>query len=251
MPIYLRPDIVQDMIKQRFGTIDELAADWEERVVSNRNFPKARQRASMYRWVKDGVPSRGDQIIGLCAMLDVDPMAIFDYEKNGYFSQFASIRHKIQLGLAHVGVFSPLYRVYKPGPEWPSDETAQTCYERPWFGVEFNNADHWSETNYSLVKVKFARPSNDPRAVHIAYRRTDSADTMWRYFGTVLSVAGELRLYSESGAYQTMPEVELGEVRFRTFYGGRPVEFRVASLHEFSLDTEYPHNDKATIGFEW
>lgn len=251
MPIHLRTSIIQAIIKQRFGSFDAFAADWEDRAANSKGFPKARQRSSMYRWIKDGVPSQGDQVIGFCAMLDVDPMAVFDYEKNGYFSNFARIRHLIQLGLAHVGVFKPLYSVYRPGPIWPSDETARTCYGREWFASEFNNQEHWSDTNYCLIKVQFAEHSTDPRAAHIAYRRTDTADNMWRYFGTVVSIDGELRLYSESGAYQTMLEAIEGEVRFRSFYGGRPVEFRVASLHEFALDTEYPHNDKATIGFEW
>lgn len=251
MPIYLKKMLVRNLIKSKYHSFDNFVADWEEFAEKNRYFPKAKQRSSMYRWINDGFPTNSDQIVGFCSMLDVDPMAVFDYERNGYFSKFASIRHKIQLGLAHVGVFSPLYAVYKPGPVWPSHETARNCYGREWSGVEFNNAEHWSDTNYCLIKVKFSEPTTDPRAAHIAYRRTDSPDTMWRYFGCVISIEGQLQLYSESGDYQTMQSVLEGEIRFRTFYGGRPVEFRVASLHAFTLDTEYPHNEKSTVGFEW
>ena len=252
MAIYLRPDITSDLLEAAHGSLEDLIVAWEARAMADPKFPKPRQRSSMYRWLKDGVPSRGDQIMAYCAMLDVDPLAIFDYRRNGYFRNFATLRRNLQLGLEAAGVFSPLFKVYRPGPHWPSDEHVRPCYGRNWFGVVFDNKDQWSSSDYGLVKVKFSAPaSGRPRACHIAYRRTPSPDTMWRYFGTVLSVGGQLELYSEGGAFQEMQVVEQDEIRFRTYFGGRPVEFRVASLHAFGLTTEFPHNDKKTIGFEW
>jgi hypothetical protein len=74
---------------------------------------------------------------------------------------------------------------------------------------------------------------------------------MWRYYGTVLSVDSKLELYTESGDYQSMRQMSEDEIRFRTYYGGRPVVWRVASLHEFIMEMEFPFNDMRTIGFNW
>jgi len=48
-----------------------------------------------------------------------------------------------------------------------------------------------------------------------------------------------------------MERIEEDEIRFRTYYGGRPVEWRVVSLHEFEISKEFPFNDMKTIGFNW
>lgn len=55
MPIYLHTDIIQTMIREKFASFEGFTAAWEDRAASNKNFPKARQRASMYRWIKEGV----------------------------------------------------------------------------------------------------------------------------------------------------------------------------------------------------
>lgn len=104
-----------------------------------------------------------------------------------------------------------------------------------------------------MVRAKFGCSFEawEPRAVHIAYRRKISPVTMWRFYGTVLCIDNELRLYSESGAFQTMPQVEADEIRFRTYFVGCEVELRTASLNEFTVDTTVPHNDTSTVGFEW
>lgn len=74
---------------------------------------------------------------------------------------------------------------------------------------------------------------------------------MWRYYGTVLAIERKLELYNESGDYQFMEQVEDDEIRFRTYFGGRPVEWRIVSLHEFSVEKVFPYNDMTTIGFNW
>lgn len=249
----MRQPVTEKLIESRAGGPTNLAADWEERFNENPKFPPPRQKTVLYSWLKDGVPPRGNQLLALCALLDVDPLAIFDYERNGYFKNFAQLRRKLQLGLESVGFLSPLFRVYRPGFEWPANAEIMQLYGREWQGREFDNSKHWQSQDYGLVRAKFKRrfESFEPRAVHIAYRRTNSPDTMWRFYGTTICTNGKLELFSESGAYQTMDQIEPNEIRFRTYFGGREVEFRTASLHAFDVDTKVPCNDKSTIGFEW
>ncbi|WP_152543059.1 hypothetical protein [Sulfitobacter mediterraneus] len=191
--------------------------------------------------------------VAFCAMLDVDPLAIFDYAANGYFNNFGQIRRKLQLGLEATGFLSPLFKVYRPGFDWPDDGEVAHLYGRAWHGVEFDNSDHWKSKDYGLVRATFREPFDpvEPRAVHIAYRRKHSPDKMWRFYGTTICINGQLELFSEGGAHQRMDQVEPNEIRFRTYFGEREVEFRTASLHAFDVDTSVPHNDKSTIGFEW
>lgn len=252
MAIFLRQDAVSRQLARLDGGLDALVGTWSAHAEDDEVFVRPRQRSTIYRWLQKGIPARGEEVLAICGLLDVDPLAVFDYERNGYFDNFATIRRNVQLGLYMIGALAPIYQLYQPGPYWPSDALAKRYWSRPWFSHEFTNDDNWTIPDYVLVKAKFRqRVEERPRAIHIAYRRVGSRDTMWRYFGTVVSLEKELRLYSESGDYQTMEPVDPDEIRFRTYFGGRPVEFRLASLHDFRISLDYPFNDPATIGFEW
>jgi len=256
LPIFLRQKLTAALIHNIYGGFEALSADWEDRSREQPQFPHPIQRTSCYRWLQKGVPTKKEgpnlQFFGFCALLDVDPLAIFDYERNGYFSKFAKIRQMIYYGQRAMGGLAPLLEMYRPGDVWPSDEIARICYRHPWFAHEFTNSADWSSSDYLLVKIKFSQPIQlTPRAVHIAYRRVGVPDTMWRYYGTVLAIERKLELYNESGDYQFMEQVEDDEIRFRTYFGGRPVEWRIVSLHEFSVEKVFPYNDMTTIGFNW
>jgi hypothetical protein len=74
---------------------------------------------------------------------------------------------------------------------------------------------------------------------------------MWRFYGTVISLGDKLELYNEGGYHRDMPSLGKGKICFRTYFGGRPVEFRIVSLHDFDYSLTCPFNDKSVIGFEW
>ena len=252
MPIQLHTDTIQSLIEKLHGDIDSLVSAWEELSSTRSGFPASRQRSTIYRWINEGLPSRGEEVFAFCALFDVDPLTLFDYRRNGYFSNFAKIRLFLQRGLAAAGVFSPLYQMYRPGPFWPANDIARRCYGRDWFGVEFDNGDNWRTSDYVQIMARFRDRTNDhPRAVHIAYRRRNSPDTMWRFYGTVIAVGDRIELYSEGGSFHDMPRTESQTIPFRTYFGGRPVEWRVASLHAFDLSTVFPCHNTSVVSFEW
>lgn len=258
MPILLRQHVAQKLIADTFGSKEGLAAAWEARCETQPTFPRARQRAALYRWITDGVPTsisgEDETYFALCALLNVDPLTLFDFEKNEYFSRFAWFRQLIYFGRSAPSEIATLLRMYRPGDVWPSDAIALNCFGRRWIHRHLTNRDNWRHSDYGLLKATFSDTlASHPKAVHIAYRRiaSDVNDTMWRYYGTVMAIDGELELYTESGAFKKMSQVLPGEIRFRTYFGGRPVEWRVASLHEFTLETEFPFNDETTISFTW
>lgn len=248
---FLRPELVSRLVTDIHGSYLDVSDAWQYRADRDSNFPKARDGTTIHHWVRNGVPVLHEQVFALCAMLDVDPLAILDYKANGLADHFGVLRQLVYSGIGRLGGLSPLFSMYKPGDVWPSDSLARRHYGRVWFAKELTNDGETSSQDYMLLKTTFQNPGRLPRAVHIAYRRTRTTDTMWRPYGTVVAVDGELFLYSEGGDYQSMPQVAGDEIRFRTYYGGRPVAWRIASLHYFELETVRPFNDMQTIGFNW
>ena len=86
MAISLNADLVHALIEERFGSIADLAVEWEERVASGiQRVGRPRNRASIYRWLKSGLPSHRDDVLGFAAALDVDPVALLDIDRPDAF----------------------------------------------------------------------------------------------------------------------------------------------------------------------
>lgn len=222
-------------------------------------FPDVPDRSTLYNWISGGFPSiktgnNRHQVLAFCSLLDVDPLAIIDYDRSGFFDRFAQVRTDLQYGLADLGALAPLYQLLKPGAKWPNDNLARHYWRRPWVAEEWDNFDHHTSTDYALLRLRFDEPTHGrPRAAHIAYRRRGRQLTggMWRYYGWVVGYRDRIALYSEDGEHRMALRGDADELAFRTYYGGRAVEFRVASLHGFSRTVEFPCNDQAHVGFEW
>lgn len=256
MPIFLRRNIVNFLVDELHGGYDELASTWEEHAFKHKGTPKAPSRSTLYRWVADGVPTLLDgsdhRFFTLCGLLDVDPLAILDFQKHGYFSKFARLRQLVYYGRKSLGGIATLLDMYRPADVWPSETIAKDCFGHGWRAHHLTNGEDWKNSSYILLKPRFSGwKEQHPRAVHIAYRRIGVPDTMWRYYGTVLAIDHRIELYSESGTFQVAAQVDEGEVPFRTYFGGRPVEWRIASLHQFSMPTPLPSNDNSAVTFTW
>jgi hypothetical protein len=260
MPIHLRRELVDHLIKQHFENVDGLVDEWERRAKAESNYPEPRNRTTLYKWLKDGIPApRGESrhlVFALSGLLDTDPLAVLDYDKNGFFSNFTQLRmllytlvdRAIGRGVTN---FAPLLDMFKPGPSWPDDAIAQRFFGRLWFWHEFDNAGHEKSADYGLIKVRFTKPQDYPiRTALIAYRRRESNDKMWRFYGIVNLIGNRLELYNEGGVHWPMDCRETGEIWFRTSFGHRPVEFRLVSLHEFAYEAAIT-DDMSIIGFDW
>lgn len=256
MPIFLRQQVVNSLVDKLHGGYDELAAAWEENVAAQKNVQRAPSRSTLYRWVAEGVPTLKDgtdyRYFILCGLLDTDPLTIFDFHKHGYFSKFARLRQLVYHGRNSLGGIATLLDMYRPADAWPSDIIAQACFGHGWRAHHLTNKEEWNNSSYILLNPTFSDGKKQhPRAIHIAYRRIGVPDTMWRYYGTVLAIDRKIELYSESGSYQTAVQTDENEIAFRTYFGGRPVEWRVASLHEYSMRPIYPSNDSSVVTFTW
>lgn len=260
MAIFLRRRLVEHLIKNKFETRNDLLVEWEHRSALDEAYPRSRKKTAVNDWLDDGVPTNSGRnrhlLFALCGLLDTDPLALLDYEKNRFFKDFTQIRMSMYMFSERVfgsGVsnFAPLIDMFMPGPSWPNSDLVNRFYGRKWVDYEFDNAGHEQSQDYGMIKVKFAEKHLFPiRSVHIAYRRRHSEDKMWRYYGLVNLIGDDLELYNEGGVHLSMKCREDGEIWFRTSFGNRPVEFRLVSLHEFSYTTEI-NNDMSVIGFDW
>jgi hypothetical protein len=247
--LFLDSGIVEELIRDKFGSVDGLVGHWS---VDSSNDGKSRERAAVYRWLQQGIPAKEGTIFSFCALLDADPVSLIDYNRIGFFSKFYQIRKAIQIGLLSKGPISPIYEMYMPSREWPSNLIASKYYGRNWHTVDFDNKDFANEGQYALIEAIYPQDiTKSVRCIHISYRRTKPKEEMWRPYGWVVRFSNNLRLYSESGDYQTCRALEPNNIKFRTYFGGRAVEFRLASLHAFEYQKHYPVSPDGSIGFEW
>lgn len=238
--IPIKRELVRSLIKRRFGSVDGLAAEWEERLSRGTQAAgRARDRSTIYRWLERGLPSNKDDLFGFAAVLDVDPVALLDIDGGAIAERLPKERRWFQTGLAHLSALSPLWPIYTPGPHWPSTDIAQHYYGRPWRTEHFTH-DATKHTNiYAAVHLTAEGDVEPylPRTYHFAYRRLGATDQMWRPYGTVMGYDGDSQLISESGDYQVVADEQSPKtVVVETYFGPGAAEFRVASLNAFCID---------------
>jgi hypothetical protein len=242
----IQQDEVQALIKRRFGNVQGLEVALNERSPGE----ATSARSTIYRWLKSGVPKAPDALLEFCGALDVDPMAILDFEQSGTMRNFDKLRMSFQLGRE---LSSPM-RVFKdllfPGPFWPNDASVERCYGRPWFRVDFEHSAETLTNVYALLRIA---PRDDdrtsPLVFHIAYRRKPAADHMWRPFGSIIRREASLTIASESGGLIERAIAPDGRIDVETFYGPGPAEFRIASLHAFDVEIVVPSPAKDALRF--
>lgn len=254
MAVPLNKGLVRALIEQRFRSIDELVVEWEDRVARGRQrVGKSRDRSAIYRWIQQGLPSNRDDVLGFSAVLDVDPIAILGIDESFLDQYFAKERRRVLSGLDRRSPLTPFVPIYSPGPAWPNEEVAHSYYGRSWFAENFEHGPEKIANVYAAVHlVAVARgDSLVPRTYHFAYRRTGARDGMWRPYGTVIGYQKEVCLISESGDYQKISDDRSNEmVVAETYFGSGAAEFRIASLHNFSIRLEAPSQEKSAVRFQ-
>ena len=252
-PLPIRSDRIQALITERFGSVDTLVVEWEERVCSEvQKKGKARQRNTIYRWLKEGLPTQKSDIFGFAGVLDVDPIAILAIDEAFIAKYFPTERPRVSLNSESLGALAPFWPVYRPGPGWPLAEIARDFYGRAWCTQEFVH-DHSLVTNEYValyLEAHHHTSSETPRAYHFAYRRRHARDGMWRPYGTVIAYADETILVSESGDCQRITREPTNEpVPVETYFGAGEAEFKVASLHAFGLEITAPSRESGCVRF--
>lgn len=234
------------LFEDRFGGIANFADEWAEQDKDG----KSAQRSvkTIYAWLQNGLPTTKDTLYSFCAALDVDPVTLIDFDRGDLRKSFGRLRRSFLLGGLNAGGFRPLYDLFHPSRTWPPRGLSQKYYQRDWTTHQFEHLADTVVNTYAAITVSGddSVPANWPRAFHIAYRRKQNVDGLWRPYGAVISRFGEAILAHENGDIQRMP---LGSrsnhlLRFHTYFGPSPVEFRLTCLHPFAGSVE-PTEDPA------
>lgn len=244
---------LQGLIEHRYGSVDELAAVWQARYeASPQSTIKPRDRSSIYRWLDHGLPAKKDALYGFCALLDVDPIGIIETSRSFVEENFAKERRAFQLSVKRDTLLAPFRAVYLPGWRWPNAAIARDHYRRDWSVANFTHeADGLLNVYAALVfRLKTALPDVHPRVFHFAYQQMHAIDRLWRPYGVIIALGERIRLIAESGNWQ-----EVTDEAFRdhavaeTFFGPRSTHFRVASLHDFTVEVEAPTTATNVVRF--
>lgn len=247
MKLFLRKADTLDLISRKFGSVAEFAREW-----AAADETAAKDRTSIYRYLDKGISSATMAIFELCGALDVDPVALLDLERGKMLGEFEKLRLSFYYGGPAIKKLKPLIPMFMPGPEWPSNEIPTKHYGRPWYDRQFTHDAEGETGKYALLKIDEGPDVEDyvPLAFHFAYRRLGATDRSWRPYGSVIHLSPITTLISESGDFQQAEETSAGSVHAETHFGEGPAEFKVISLHQFSVEIEFPSTAENVVCFE-
>jgi hypothetical protein len=252
LPVPINANLLKSLIEDRYGSVDDFAVAWEERVKDKRQCRgQARDRNTIYRWLKKGIPSRVDDLFGVCAALDVDPVSLLPLSKDFIADKFARERLRIQLNPSRLSDLAPFNAIFMPGVSWPNNEMPTCFYGRKWYAEVREHDPGVVSGVYAAFHLSAAPSDGWPRVFHFAWRRTNALDQMWRPYGTVIRFSDEVQLVSESGYFRVVTIGCAAEPTIvETYFGAGPAVFTVASLHPFSLSVDVPSRASRAVRFQ-
>jgi len=243
----IRRELVGRLVTGRGGTSGVLAR-WPRE--------EAPHRGTLLRWLNgDRLPQSSNQLLALSGALDVDPCALWELESRTVDKAMALLTvalrerrwHKLYPALSFVSHFSG------PVLEWPPANIARDYFHRDWCCADFRHTAEPSNRNtFKQILLHSAHPQgfHDPHVFHFAWREAEIATSAWRPYGFIEISPSEstLRLVQFVGRLQEIPmQKEATAISVETFFGPRPAEFRVASLHSFSCQLDAPMSDLPPI----
>jgi hypothetical protein len=251
MKLYVDTAAVKQIIEQDFGNIAGFAEAWAARDVRlKRRVARARDGKTIYGWLSDGLPKQRETVFDFFAVLGVDPISIIDIERNGLPENFGRLRLSFLFGGLAAGAFRSLFELYRPGPAWPDSSIAQDFFERGWSVRDFTHSATEVCNRYAAIHVNPDVASSRPAAWHIAYRRLQNADGMWRPYGSIITRNNMRILIHENGNMQRETvSAQAPGLRFQTFFGPSAIEFRLAALEPFSIAIQYPDDQEGLLRF--
>lgn len=254
MAVSWRSELIRELVVLRYGSIDGLVVEWEERVRTRRQQGgRARNRGTIYRWLQEGFPTKKEDVLGFAALLDVDPVALLQIDDEFVRLHFGRERRLFQLGALSRSRLGVLWALYMPGASWPDSSIARSYYGRDWTRCEYIHPAEEIKNTFACFNLNPMKQdtSNAPWVAHFSYRRISARDGMWRPYGTVIRIGRNLQLISESGDTR---EITLSacpsQVPVETYFGPGAVEFRVASIHHFDMTVTVPSRNPQHLRFE-
>ncbi len=261
MGIPVNKAFVQQVINDRWGSVGELEKGWAERVAEGfQKIGRARNRKTIYRWLKSGLPNDRDSIFGFAAVLGIDPLVMFDIESLK-FEKILRLEFAFFLAnLISLGKLSAIWPLLRPSAHWPSVEISNDFYDTIWSTVEFTHPAEQVSNVYAHIRL-IGDPQDDVRHAHrvyyFAYKRKRGKDNLWRPYGIVHKRGRRAICMGHNGDMwegdDSIPTeltvADDGVIDVETFFGPDACDFKVACLHPFSLTFSAPSRARKALRF--
>lgn len=261
MGIPVNKAFLQQVIDDRWGSVADLEKGWAERVVDGfQKAGKARDRKTIYRWLRGSMPNDGDSIFGFAAALGIDPLMLLDIE-SPEIQKILPIEIGVFLAnLPALGRLSALWPLVRPSRHWPSAQISNDYYDTRWNLVEFSHSAEGLSNVYAHLRL-IGDPHDEVlhahRIYYFAYKRKRSRDNLWRPYGIVqkrgrraicIGHAGDM-WESDDGVPAEVAVGDDGVIDVETFFGPDACDFKVACLHPFSLTFSAPTRARKALRF--
>lgn len=202
-------------------------------------------RSTVYRWLEQRRFPSADRVLHFAAHLDMDPWGLWDIQPQGFEQLLPELTRMAREGSwsRKLPAFTFAEDYLFPNPSWPPQSIAERYARHPrWRLSDFTHDPSSSRSDYyaSLVLEAPANGFSNPHLWHFAYRELGSKETKsWFPYGVVRLLDGQLDLFNYIGEAETADRsVTSRALVVQTYFGKEPIEFRVASLHSFSLTIE-------------
>lgn len=230
--IALRRSLLRRLTRDKFCGITGVIQAWP---IPSRE----PHRATLWRWLNANPPTTPERIMELAGAFDLDPFALFETTARGYAALCRELARNIGAKRA-----SPLSKdlhwvldFIAPKPEWPPDNNSTEYFHREWELSDFRHTGRGSQNYFQKLSITARqRKFGEPQVWHFAFRVPDATFPIWTPYGFVERRTDEIALYHIRGytaSIKTQFEVETFAVE--TWFGIAAAEFRVASLHPFTL----------------
>lgn len=251
MSIPVNKPLVEQLIKDQYGTVDDLLVEWEYRCALNKKFAKPREASRVYKYSKGELPKKEDTLFSYCALLNADPIAIVDTSQEFVAKHYWKERLHF-FSSEKKTLLAPFRPLFLPGQQWPDNSIVETYYDRTWHTEEFLFAADTMAHGYAAVYItpQDELPLNHPRVFHFAYQVKGAPDQLWRPYGITIGYHDRVRLIHERGVWQEIAKPEHSkDVIAETFFGPDSCWFRVASLHPFEIGVVAPSPETNVVRF--
>lgn len=145
-------ELVHRIFEERYGGIANFAEEWANTSAAG----EAGQRSvkTIYAWLKNGMPNTKDTLYSFCGALDVDPVALIDFDRSDLRKNFGRLRRSFLLGGLNAGGYRPLYDLLHPSRTWPPNGLSRKFYNRQWCTFQFEHLADQVTNTYAEITVR-------------------------------------------------------------------------------------------------
>lgn len=244
--ISLNGRLLRDLIAIRFKRgVSDLIEAWEaSESPAGKTVP---HRATVYRWQQGQIPRR-EELLRLCALLDVDPFSLLALPEADEADAIRRLHSSFWLDRWDPSALSFLAEFFGHQTDWPPTLMAKTYYGRAWFTKEIEHDANHRVNYYAQIEVTSAQDHRReiPQVFHFAYQQPGAFGHRWIQYGFVERLRTSVRLVNIKGEMERYAARAMNDPTLvETWFGPSFTNFRIASLHDFSITLRSSEVDTA------